>query len=138
MGDALGHLARVDEDERRAVLEDVGGDEVEHVGKLRAAGDCFEFAVRKLDGYVEVAPVAAVHDGSGGPRRIRSRQEASHHLEGALGGRQSDALESATMGRHQLVEPLEGEGEMRPPLVAGERVHLVDDDGVHSPQDRPR
>ena len=34
VGDPLGHLARVDEDEGCPVLEDVGGDAVQHVREL--------------------------------------------------------------------------------------------------------
>ncbi len=44
----------------------------------------------------------------------------------------------AAAGRHQLVESLQTQSEMGPPLVTSQRVHLVDDDGVHVAQDGPR
>ena len=137
MGDPLGHLAGVDEDQRGAVLEDVDGDLVEDVGELEAAGHRFELAPRQLDGHVEIPPVAAVDDGGGGTGRVGSRQETGDHLQGALGCRQPDALEPDPAGRHQLAEPLETEGEMRAPLVAGQGVDLVDDHRVRRPATSP-
>ena len=46
-------------------------------------------------------------------------------LDGALGGRQADALGPA--GRLEVLETLEGEGQVRAPLVPGQRVDLVHD-----------
>jgi hypothetical protein len=39
---------------------------------------------------------------------------------------------------HERIETLEAQREMAAPLVPGERVHLVDDDGAHAAQQRPR
>ena len=36
-----------------------------------------------------------------------------------------------------MVEPLEGQGQMGPPLVAGQGVYLVDDHRVHTTEERP-
>ena len=138
VGDPLGHLAGVDEHQRGAVLEDVGGDPVEDVGELEATGHRFELAPREFDGHVEVPPVPAVDDGGRRPRRVRSRQESGHHLEGALRGREPDALETGPLRRHQGREPLETEGQVRTPLVPGQRVHLVDDHRVRTLQHGPR
>ena len=132
MGDPLGHLAGVDEDQGGAVLEDVGGDAVEDVARAGAAGHRFELARRQLDGHVEVALVAAVDDGGRRPGRVGARQEPGHHLEGALGGRQPDALEAAPVLGHQPAQALEAEGEVGAALVAGQGVDLVDDHRVHA------
>ncbi len=138
VGHPLGHLAGVDEDERGAVLEDVGGDPVQDVGELGAAGHRLELAVRELDGHVEVAPVPAVDDGGGGSGRVHPGQQAGHHVERSLGGRQPDALQPVPPGRHQVGQPLEAQGQVGAPLVAGQGVHLVDDDGVDAPEHGPR
>ena len=51
-------------------------------------------------------------------RRVgsRARQQAGHHLEGALGRREPDPLQSAAVGRDEVAQPLEGEGEVGPRL----------------------
>ena len=68
---------------------------------------------------------------------VDARQQTGHHLEGTLGGGQPDALEPAAPFGHQVGEALQTEGEVRPPLVAGQRMDLVDDDGVDPAQDGP-
>ena len=118
-------------------VEDVVGDAVEDVGELAAAGHRLQFAVGQLDGHVEVPSVAAVHDGRGPAGRIHPRQQAGDHLEGALGGRETDPLQPSPPGGDQMVEPLEGEGQMGSPLVPGQGVDLVDDHGVDTAQHRP-
>ena len=55
MGHALGHLARVDEDEGGAVVPGVIGDPVQDVGHLATAHDGFELGRRQLDRHLEVA-----------------------------------------------------------------------------------
>ncbi len=138
VGDPLGHLARVDEHQGRAVLEDVGGDAVEHVPELGAARHRLELGRRQLDGHVEVALVAAVDHRGRRPGRIGARQQPGHHLEGPLRRRQPDALEAAAVLRHQRGQALEGEGEVGAALVAGQGVHLVDDHRVHAAEHRAR
>ena len=138
VGDPLGHLAGVDEDEGGPVLAHVVGDAVEHVGQLGAAGHRLEFAGRQLDGHVQLPPVTAVDDGGGIPSPIRAREEPGHHRERPLGGREADPLQAPAAGRHQLGQAFEGEGEVGAALVAGQGVHLVDDDGVGAPEHGPR
>ena len=58
-------------------------------------------------------------------------EEPRHLLQRALGGRQPDALRRC--GR-DLLEPLEGQGEVGPALGRGEGVDLVDDDGLDAGQ----
>ena len=101
-----------------------------------AAGHRLELARRELDGHVEVAGVPAVDDGGRAPDRVAARQQAGHHLERALGGGQADALQPAAALRHQVGQPLEAEGEVGPPLVAGQGVDLVDDDRVDAGEHR--
>src|SRR5262249_9114948 len=62
--DALGEAARVDEDERRAVLAHVAGDRVEDLAPLLARGHRLEVAPGHLDRDVERAAVADVDDGA--------------------------------------------------------------------------
>ncbi len=112
VGHPLGHLPGVDEDQRGAVLEHVPGDPVEDVGELRTAGHRLELAVGQLDGHVEVAGVPAVDDGRRGAVGIDAGEQAGHHLERALGGRQPDALQPAAPLGDQVGEPLQAEGEV--------------------------
>ncbi len=138
MGHPLGHLARVDEHERGAVVPGVLGDAVEDVGHLAAAHDGLELGGGQFDGHLEVAGVAAVDDHGGRPVVVHAREEAGHQVEGPLRGGQPDALEVAAALGHEGVEALEAEREMAAPLVAGERVHLVDDHRAHAAQQRSR
>ena len=138
VGHPLGHLPGVDEDERGAVLEHVAGDPVEDVGELAAAGHRLELAARELDGHVEVAGVPAVDDGRRRSVRVHPGQQAGHHLERSLGGRQADPLQASAPLRHQVGEALEAEGQVGPPLVPGQGVDLVDDHGVDAAQHGPR
>jgi hypothetical protein len=136
--DPLGHLAGVDEDQGGAMFQDVVGDPVEDVGELGPAGHRLELAGGELDGHVEVAPVPAVHDAGGGAGRVHARQEAGHHVEWSLRGREPDALEPAARGRNQVVQPLERQGKVGAALVPGQGVDLVDDHRVDVPEHRPR
>ena len=138
VGHPLGHLARVDEDQGGAVLEYVPGDPVEDVGELGAAGHRLQLAVRQFDGHVEVAGVPAVDDGRRGGVVVDARQQTGHDVEWPLGGRQTDALQPSAPFGHQMGQPLQAEGEVRPPFVAGQRVDLVDDDRVDVAQDGAR
>ena len=85
MGHPLGHLARVDEHERGAVVPGVLGDAVEDVGHLAAAHDRLELGGGQLDGHLEVAGVAAVDDHGGRPVVVHAREEAGHQRRGAAG-----------------------------------------------------
>ena len=129
--DPLRHLARVDEHDGGAM----GADELRHplVDLLpllvRAHGG--ERRGRDLDPEVELAEGARVHH-----RAVPSRpgQEARHLLEGPLGGGEADALEG-TPG--QRLQPLQGQREVRAPLVAHDGVDLVHDGGADGGEHAP-
>jgi hypothetical protein len=112
MGDPLGHLAGVDEDQRGAVLEYVGGNAVEDVPHLLRAGHRLQFTAGKLDVHVELALVAAVDDGGRRSARINAGEEASHDLQGTLGGRQPDALEPHPLFGGEPAQAFETEGKV--------------------------
>ncbi len=138
VGHPLGHLAGIDEDERGAVVLGVCGDLVQDVAELSPTGHRFELGVGELDRHIEIAGVAAVDDHRRRPVVVHAREQAGHHVERALRGREADALEVAAGLGDQRIQSLEAEGQMAPPLVAGQRVHLVHDDGVHAAQHGPR
>ncbi len=120
--DALGHLARVHEDERRRVL----AHQVRHPGvdllPLLVGADRGKGGGRDLDPEVELAEGARVDE-----RAIPSRadQESAHLLQGLLSRRKPDPLYGAS---RQRVEPFERQGEVAPPLVPHEGVDFVHDD----------
>ena len=63
MGDALGQLAGVDEDERAAVLLDELHQSLVDLGPVLVGADSLEFLPRYFDGQIHVAEVADVHYG---------------------------------------------------------------------------
>jgi hypothetical protein len=128
VGQALGQPAGVDEDERGAVLGHERGDPVEDVGQLLVGGDGLQLGVGQLEGQIDRALVAHVDDLRQGPV---AHQQAAHRLHRALGGREADAGRPPVA---QGLEPLQAEGQVGPPLVAGDGVDLVDDDGVDGAQ----
>ncbi len=69
---------------------------------------------------------------------MHAREQAGHHLERTLGGREPDALHVATACRNKVVQSLEAQRKMATAFVARQRVHLVDDHRVHAAQQRPR
>ena len=71
VGDPLGQLSGVDEDQGRSVVGDVGGDAVEDLVELIAGDGRLELAVGQLQRQLEAAPVPAVDDR--GERLARSR-----------------------------------------------------------------
>ena len=114
------------------------GDAVEDVGHLAAAHHRLELGGRQLDRHLEVAGVAAVDDHRRRAALVHAREQPRHEVERALGRREPDALQAAAALGHERVEPLEAQREVAAPLVAGERVHLVDDHGAHAAQQRAR
>jgi hypothetical protein len=76
--------------------------------------------------------VPAVDDG--GERLARPHQQAGRRLDRLDRRRQADT-DGRTLG--DGLEPLEREGEVRAPLVAGEGVDLVDNDRLHGREGRP-
>src|SRR5579875_329671 len=81
--DALGHLARVHEDERRAVRAHVAGDAVEHVFELLVARHRLELRAWELHRDVQVPHVPAVDDGWEGSARV-DHQQPRDRLERTL------------------------------------------------------
>ena len=80
--------------------------------------------------------MAAVDDDRLVAPGVHAREQPRHEVERALRGRQPDALEAPAALGDQRVEPLEAQREVAAPLVAGERVHLVDDHRAHAAQQR--
>ena len=70
-------------------------------------------------------PASTMVTGRGPRRAVVAAEEAGDLLERALGGREADALRRA-LGC-ELLEPLEGEREVRAALGGGDGVDLVDD-----------
>ena len=133
-GEPLGEPARVGEDDRGAVLLDEVDDVLLHVGPdaRRPAGVAGLLVVllghgHVLDGHDD-AQVPLLGAGRGDDlHRLGAAEEAGDLLEGADGRAETDAL-----GRllEQVVEALEADAEVGAALGAGDRVDLVDDDGV--------
>ena len=134
MGQALRHPASVHEDERGAVLEHVGGDAVDNLAELLGRGHGRQLGLGQLDAHVETPGMPAVHDGRG-HRGSGPTEQARRLLDGALRGRQADALRSAT--ELEMLESLERDGQVRSPLVTGQGVDLVHYDRLHVAQDGP-
>ncbi len=82
--------------------------------------------------------VAAIHDDRGRAAVVDPGKQSRNHVQRTLGGGETDALEAAATLGHERIEPLETQRQVTPPLVAGQRVHLVDDDRAHVAQHCPR
>ena len=122
---ALGEAPRVREDDRGPVREHLVEDRRLHVrphgARTGLGGEVGEVVDRHGDPDVE--PLAARRRDDAD--RPRAREEPCDLLAGPHRGGEPDALRRRG---GELVEPLERQGEVRPPLGAGERVDLVDDD----------
>jgi hypothetical protein len=88
-GDPFGHLARIREDERRAMFADQRRDAREHILPDLAATDRLERRAGHFEREVEVAAVADVDDIA---RATRADQQARGGFNRALRRRQADAL----------------------------------------------
>ena len=97
-----------------------------------------ELVVRHLDRQVEIAPLADVDDRLAAVAAAPTSNRAAD-LQRPHRRRQPDALQArARCGlRHQRLEPLERQREVRAALVGGDRVDLVDDHGAHVAQRPP-
>ncbi len=122
-GDALGHLAGVDEDERRAVCSH----ELGHAGvdllPLLVGADRREGGRRDLDAEIERAESPGVDQRA---RAIGPDQKPADAIERLLCGREADALDRPP---DETLQPLEREGEVAAALVPSQGVDLVHDDG---------
>ena len=129
-GHALDQAPGVDEHERGAVLPRERGHPVVDLLPLLVGADRAELVAQHLDGQVHVAPLAHVHHLGHRPRR--PHEQPRRRLDRPDGGGEPDALQARPAPRdHQLLEPLEGERQVRPALVPGHRVDLVHDHGAH-------
>jgi len=125
--DALRHPPCVHEDERRSVRADQLGQTivvllphfVRHHGAERRPG----YFQLEVDG----PPMAFVDDDSAAAGGIDAHQEAGHGFQGALRCRQADALKRP-LGN--LLQPLEGQRQVRATARPDHGVDLVDDDGA--------
>jgi hypothetical protein len=129
--DALGHLARVDEDERRAVSLDQLAHARVDLLPLLVGADRAERRGGHLDGQVQLAEAARINKDA---VPARAGQEAPHLVEGLHRGAEADALERR---RGERLEPLQRQRQVRAPLVAHQRVDLVDDHGADGLQHPP-
>ena len=130
---ALGHLARVDEYQRRAMAGHVRRDAVEYLAQLVCRDGGLELAVGQLQRELERALVAAVDH-----RRQRAGsadQEAAGLLYWPHGRRQADAQRRPPGDGFQA---LQRKRQVRAALVSRERMDLVDDDRLHRLQRRAR
>ena len=127
----LGEAPRVREHDRGAMrehlVEDGGLDVRPHRSRPRLRGEVGQVVDRHRDPDVE--PLAARRRDDA--HRPRAGEEARHLLAGSHRGGQPDALHRR---RGELLEALEGQGEVGAPLRAGERVDLVDDHGLDAAQ----
>jgi hypothetical protein len=132
--EALDEAACVDEDDRRAVREDERRDPIVDLVELGVRRDGAEGLARDLDRELDVPPRAGVDDDGPG---ARTDEEPRDELDRALRRREADAHRRA---RDERVEALEAQREVCAPLVADDRVDLVDDHGVDAcePFARPR
>ncbi len=150
-GEPLGQPAGVGEDDGRAVLSDEVQDLVLDVRPDRRRPTRWHLVInrgRRLDGSRSrgCAQIAHVldrdHDREvpGFDRRwgndlnrVGSAQESSDPLRRPDSCRQPDPLNGPRPAGvdDQLVQPFQGQCQVSAPLGPGQRVHLIDDDGLH-------
>ncbi len=132
---ALDQAARVHEHQRRLVRARHVGDAVVDLAPLLVGAHRAELVVQDLDPQVELAPLADVDDRRRRPRRAAQQPPAT--AERPHRRRQADPLQLAAGRRHQRVEPLERQRQVRAALVGGDGVDLVDDHRAHVAQRAP-
>jgi len=141
VGDPFGHPPSVDEHEGRAVALHMLGDAVEDLPHLFGRGHRRELVVGELEGEVESALVPDVDDRAArGAVRVRpagtgADEQPGDGVDRPLGGGEPDPLRR---GGGDVMEPLEGEGEVRSSFVPRHRVDLVEDDCLYPPEHRAR
>ncbi len=128
--DALGHLARVDEHERRPVLADELGHARVDLLPLLVRADRREGRGGHLDAEVELAERARVDEDA---FPAGAHEKPADLVERLLRRRQADALDRPP---GEGFEPFERQGEVASALVAHDRVDLVDDHGRDRAQHR--
>ena len=83
--------ARVDEDQRGAVVLGVGSELVEDLFPHRGVGDGAELVAGDFDGEVEVAALANLNDSCRLAGGVRSGEEAGYQFDGILRGGEADS-----------------------------------------------
>jgi hypothetical protein len=133
----LGEAPGVREDEGGAMRADVTRDAVQDLAPLLRRRDGAELAAGHLDGEIEGATVAHVHDAAAGAAvgirdvRTGSDQQARNRLDRPLGGGEAHPRWPLLAERLQA---LEAERQVGAALVARHGVDLVDDHRPHVPQ----
>ena len=138
-GQPFGEAPRVHEHERRPVFPDEAGEPLVILLPDLGRHHRFERRARQLDGQIERAAVAFVDDRAiaGAAAAVRRRvtgQERGDGFDRRLCRREADALERRC---RDLLEPLEGQREVRAAAGVDDRVNLVDDDRLDGPEHRP-
>ncbi len=134
---ALGHAARVDEQERAAVRADELDQLLVDLGPLLVGADGRQRGLWDLDLQVELARVARVDDAAVGLARFidaaGAHEEARDLLDRALRGREADALQRPPAER---VQTLQRQGQVGASLVARQGVDLIDDHRARRAEDQ--
>jgi hypothetical protein len=142
--DLLHQLARVDEDQRGTMLLGQSCELVIDLRPHRGGCDGAEFVGRNLDGEIERAALADLHDGCGAALRVAADQEVRDQLNRVLRRGEADALRRLFhSGKHragrepvcatdQRVQPLQRQSEVRAALVVGDGVNLIHDDRANA------
>ena len=138
-GQPLGEAPRVHEHERRPVFPDEAGEPLVILLPDLGRHHRFERGARQLDGQIERAAVAFVDDraiarAAAAFDRRAAGQECGDRFDRRLRRREADALERRC---RDLLEPLEGQGEMRAAAGVDDGVNLVDDDRLDGPEHVP-
>ena len=129
-GNAFRQPPRVDEHQRRAMLQCQRCNAVINLTPHLVAGDGTQFRRRHLNRQVELATMPNVHHRWRGPSR--SCQEVRHQLNRLLRCRQPNARRTS----RQQVKPLQRQRKVRTAFVVSDSVNLVDDHRAHIAQDR--
>ena len=113
---------------------DVNGDPVDDLSELLGGGHRRQFGSRELDGDGQPTGMAAVDDGRR-PSGVDAGEKAGRPFNGTLGGREADPLRSGSA--LEMLEALQGEGQVRSSFIPGQGVDLVHDDRPHLPEGGP-
>ena len=132
-GQPLRHAPRGDEDQGRPVPENEFLEAFVHFLPHLVRHDGAEGGTGHFDLQLEFAPMPGVEDLAALALRVaRAGEEVGDPVDGLLRGRYADARER-TGGKP--FQPLHRQGQVGSPLVAHQRVDLVDDERVHVRQD---
>ena len=130
MRQSFGQSTRVDEDQCCPVRIDQFDDPRIDFGPLFVHANSPQIAGRYFDPQIQLSHMSDVENG--GRIAVGSDKKAGNLVHRTLCGRQSDALQP---GGTKGGKSFQSDCQMRPPLVAYERVNFVNDDGFHCSQD---